>query len=187
MKLIVRKIVTHRETTLLEFGEELLQPHLVAWTAAVIANPYPEGFVPEVVATADELSEPIGALLGPRCVELLGADVEAFGKAALVGAAGELEHGSALIHNLKFGNRFRDAAGGSELLPAAEKVGLMGATIDVPVKHKTDSKTRSHHQTITLSIPGAPLPREILIACVAVSAGRPLARLAEFGAEVAHV
>ena len=66
----------------------------------------------------------------------------------------------------------------------AEKVGAYGSPIDIPLKHKLDSKTRSHHQTITFRVEDAPLPREILIACAASNSGRPLARLATFGAEV---
>jgi len=184
MPLVVRKIVSHREVTMREFDQELPEPHIVAWVAAVIQNPYPTGYVQDVVTLADELAADIGALIGPACVELLDAEVEAFGKAALVGIDGELEHGSALIHNLRFGNQFRDAAKGTELLPAAEKVGLIGTPIDVPLKHKLDSKTRSHHQTVTIVVPGAPLPREILIACVAANSGRPLARLAAFASEI---
>lgn len=184
MTLVVRKLVTHREETRMESGRDLDRTHVVAWVAAVIENPYPEGYVEDVVTIADNLGAEIGRLLGPACVELLGEEVEAFGKAALVGIDGELEHGSALIHNLRFGNEFRSVAGGTELLPAAEKVGLTGAAIDVPLKHKTDSKTRSHHQTVTLVIPDAPRPREIVVACLAANTGRPAARLATFGAEV---
>lgn len=187
MTLSVRKIVRHREETLRENGQDLPSTHVVAWVAAVIANPYGTGvYVHDLVSTADEIGAEIGRLLGPACVDLLGAKVEAFGKAALVGLGGEVEHGSALIHNLRFGNEFRTAAGGTELLPAAEKVGLTGAAIDVPLKHKLDAKTRSHHQSVTLVIPDAPRPDEIVIACVAANAGRPLARLATFGAEVAR-
>jgi hypothetical protein len=183
MSIVVRKVVSHREVTTREYGQEIAE-HVVAWVACVIENPYPAGYVADVVTLADEIAAEIGELIGPACVELLGVEVEAFGKAAIVGVDGELEHGSALIHNLRFGNKFRDAAGGTELLPAVEKVGLMGATADVPLKHKLDSKTRSHHQTVTISIPGAPLPREIVIACVASSAGRPNQRLAAFASEV---
>ncbi|MEX2625936.1 MAG: amino acid synthesis family protein, partial [Ilumatobacteraceae bacterium] len=154
--------------------------------AAVIENPYPSEYVDDLVTTADALGERLGALLGPRCVELLGGQVEAFGKLALVGIDGEVEHGSALIHNLRFGNVFRDAAKGSELLPAAEKVGPVGASVDVPLKHTTDSSTRSHHQTVTFSIADAPRPREIVVACLAADGGRPLARLAAFGAETVN-
>lgn len=172
-------VVTHREN-----GQPVDGPHRIAVVAAVITNPYPPDYVADVVATADALGEQIGRLLGPACVALLGEEVEAFGKAALVGIDGETEHGSALIHNLRFGNVFREAAKGTELLPAAEKTGLPGASIDIPLKHKLDAKTRSHHQTVEFSIPGAPLPGEIVVMCVAANRGRPLARLATFGAEV---
>jgi len=180
----VRKTAQWVLVTLRENGQDLVRSHRVAIVAAVIANPYPSSYVAELAETANELGGKIGKLLGPVCVELLDGDVEAFGKAALVGIEGETEHGSALIHNLHFGNVFRDAAGGTELLPAAEKTGLPGASIDIPLKHKMDAKTRSHHQTVQFSIPDAPLPREIVVICAAANQGRPLARLAEFGAEV---
>lgn len=184
MSLAVRKIVRHLEETRLELGRPLPRVHRVAIVAAVLTNPYPPGYVQDLVTLADEVGQELGTLLGPPCVELLGEEPEAFGKAALVGIDGELEQGSALIHNLRFGNVFREAAGGTELLPAAEKTGLAGAPIDVPLKHKTNAKTRSHHQTVTLVVPDAPRPREIVVACLAANAGRPLARLAAFGAEV---
>lgn len=185
MSLHVRKTIRELVETHREGGRDLDTIHRVAIVAVVIENPYPTGYVEDLVSTADALGEELGALVGPTCVELLGSEVEAFGKAALVGTDGELEQGSALIHNLKFGNVFRDAAGGTELLPAAEKVGAFGAALDIPLKHKLDSKTRSHHQTFTFRVEDAPLPREIVVGCVASNAGRPLARLASFGAEVA--
>lgn len=183
MELRIRKFVRLVEELRSENDVRLERPHRIAVAAAVIENPYGSGYVEDVVTAADELGEQIGELLGPECVKLLGDEVEAFGKAALVGTAGETEHGSALIHNLRFGNVFRRAAGGTELLPAAEKMGVIGASIDVPLKHKLDAKTRSHHQTITFRIEDAPRPDEIVVACIAANAGRPLARLAVFGAE----
>ena len=183
MSLQIRKIVRLVEEIRSENGRQLEKPHRVAVAAAVIANPYGAGYVEDVVTLADKLGEQIGELLGPECVHLLDDEVEAFGKAALVGTAGETEHGSALIHNLRFGNVFRRAAAGTELLPAAEKTGVQGASIDIPLKHKTDAKTRSHHQTITFRIEDAPRPDEIIVACIAANSGRPLARLATFGAE----
>ena len=183
MSLQIRKLVRLVEEIHSENGQQLAKPHRVAVAAAVIANPYGAGYVEDVVTLADELGEAIGELLGPECVRLLDDEVEAFGKAALVGVDGETEHGSALIHNLRFGNVFRRAAGGTELLPAAEKTGLQGASIDIPLKHKTDAKTRSHHQTVTFRIEDAPRADEIVVACIAANSGRPLARLATFGAE----
>lgn len=184
MDLRVRKVVERVETLHLENYQTVPRPHRVAITAVVIENPYPAHYVRELIEVADLIAPQVGELVGARTVELLGEPVEAYGKAALVGLEGEVEHGSAIIHNLLFGNRFREPAGGTELLPAAEKVGAYGSPIDIPMKHKLDSKTRSHHQTITFRVEDAPLPREIIIACAASNSGRPLARLAAFGAEV---
>ncbi|HEY0186430.1 MAG TPA: amino acid synthesis family protein [Cellulomonas sp.] len=185
MSIRVRKIVRHREETLTEMGRDVQPPHIVAAVLAVIENPFPPGYVADLVTLADAIAEEIGLLTGPPCVELLGAEVEAYGKVAVVGSDGELEQGSALIHNLRFGNVFRAASGGTTLLPAAEKVGTAGCQVDVPLKHLTDATIRSHHQTVTLVVPDAPHAREILVGCVAANGGRPLARLAAFGAEVA--
>lgn len=186
MSLKVRKMIERVETLYWENGQRIPRAHRVAIAAIVIENPYPQGYVQDLVTLADEISPQVGALIGPRTVELLDEPVEAYGKAALVGLGGEVEQGSAIIHNLLFGNGFRDPAGGTELLPAAEKVGAYGASIDIPLKHKLDAKTRSHHQTITFRVEDAPLSREIVIACAAANAGRPLARLATFGSEVAR-
>ncbi|MGO1544097.1 MAG: amino acid synthesis family protein [Gulosibacter sp.] len=184
MTLRVRKLVRLVEELRSENGVPLERPHRVAVAAAVIENPYGvDGYVQDLTTIADQLGEEIGELIGPEAVALLDDEVEAFGKAALVGTAGETEHGSALIHNLRFGNVFRKAARGTELLPGAEKTGVIGAPIDVPLKHKLDAKTRSHHQTITFRIEDAPRPDEIVVACIAANSGRPLARLAVFGAE----
>lgn len=183
MHIRVRKVIKNLEETRAENDQSLDRHHRVAMVGAVIANPYPSDYVQDLVTAADALGEQIGALVGPVCVELLGDEVEAFGKAALVGIDGEVEHGSAIIHNLRFGNTFRDAAGGTELLPAAEKVGNPGAPIDIPLKHKLDAKTRSHHQTVTFQAADVPRPREIVVICVAANTGRPLSRLASFGAE----
>jgi hypothetical protein len=183
VSLQVRKLVSHVEETRLENGQPVPGLHRVAVVGVVLTNPYPKGYVEDLVTTADALGEEIGSLVGPACVDLLGAEVEAFGKGVIVGLDGEVEHGSALIHNLRFGNVFRNAAKGTELLPAAEKVGLPGTSIDIPLKHKLDARTRSHHQTTTFHIADAPRPDEILIMVSAATAGRPLARLAQFGAE----
>ena len=185
MEIVVRTLVHHVAETRRESGRDLERPHRVALVAAVIENPYPtDGYVADLLDGLDDAAEELGRLIGPPTVELLGDDVEAYGKAAIVGIAGEVEHGSALIHNLRFGNAFRGPAGGSELLPAAEKVGPTGASVDIPLKHTLDATTRSHHQTFTFQIADAPRHREIVVACVAANQGRPLARLATFGAEV---
>jgi hypothetical protein len=180
----IRKLVSHVEETREERGQALERPHRIALVAAVIENPFPAEYTQDLVSLADPFATELGQLIGPATVELLGDEVEAFGKGAVVGIDGEVEEGSALIHNLLFGNFFRDASGGTELLPAAEKVALPGATVDLALKHKTNAKTRSHHQTFTFSIADAPRPREIVVITVAANQGRPLARLAAFGSEL---
>lgn len=180
----VREIVEHVKTVHIEQGRTLEQPHQVAIVAVVIANPYGSGYVDDLVTLANEVGPELGALVGPRVVELLDGHIESFGKAAVVGYDGEVEHGSALIHNLRFGNVFRGAAEGTELLPSCEKCGAPGTPMDIPLKHKLDSKTRSHHQSATFQIADAPRLGEIVIACAGSNRGRPLARLATYGAEV---
>ncbi|MBS1861423.1 MAG: amino acid synthesis family protein [Actinobacteria bacterium] len=178
----IRKIVRHVDETYRENGRDLGRPYRVAVLAVIIENPFPLEYADDLVSTADEAAAELGSLMAPAVVELLGTEVEAFGKGALVGFGGEVEHGSALIHNMGFGNPFREAAQGTELLPAAEKRGLAGATMDIPLKHKLEARTRSHHQTFTFQVPDAPAEGEILIALAAADGGRPLARLAPLAA-----
>ncbi len=96
-----------------------------------------------------------------------------------------MEHGSAIIHNLRFGNKVRDAISGTALLPAAEKRGAAGAPLDIAVKHKDDHSVRSHHQTFEVRIPDAPRPDEIVVWVALAASGRPHARLGAFGSELA--
>jgi hypothetical protein len=177
----LRKLVTTVEETHREGGRDVSPVHRVAVVLAVIENPWKgRGFVEELAPLIDEVAPELGALLAPRCVEALGAPVEAYGKAAVVGLDGELEHGSGLIHTLRFGNHFRDAANATTLLPAVEKVAAAGTAFDIPLKHVTDATIRSHHQTVTAMIADAPRADEILIGLAAAAAGRPQQRLVAF-------
>jgi hypothetical protein len=177
----LRKLITTVEETRLEGGRDVSPAHRVAVVLAVIENPWKgRGFVEQLAPLIDEVAPELGALLAPRCVEALGAPVEAYGKAAVVGLDGELEHGSGLIHTLRFGNHFRDAANATTLLPAVEKVASAGTAFDIPLKHVTDATIRSHHQTVTAVIADAPRPDEIVIGLAAAASGRPQQRLVAF-------
>ena len=99
------------------------------------------------------------------------------------GLDGEIEHGSGLIHTLKFGDHFRKAANATTLLPAVEKRGPAGVLFDIPLKHITDATIRSHHQTVEVRIADAPHPDEIVIALAAAAQGRPQQRLAPLSTE----
>lgn len=185
MELAIRKLVTVVEEVLADGGRPVAQPVKVAVAMAVIRNPYAGQFVADLMPMVNAFAPALGELLGQRAVAALGLPVEAYGKGALVGLAGEVEHGSALIHTLRFGDPFRAAAGGTTLLPSAEKVGPAGASLDLALKHKLDQKIRSHHQTFEVRIPDAPRPDEIVIACAVASSGRPHPRSGSLHAELA--
>jgi Protein of unknown function (DUF1185). len=180
----VRKIVTIVEDVFSEGGREVSPSARVAIVAAVISNPWAgQGFVDDLAPGIDANASDIGALLAPQVMAALGAPAEAYGKAAIVGLDGEIEHGSALIHTLKFGDHFRSAANATTLLPAVEKRGPAGVSFDIPLKHITDATIRSHHQSIEVRIADAPHPNELIIALAAAAQGRPQQRLASLSTE----
>ncbi len=179
----LRKIITTVEETLVEGGEAVSPVHRVAIVIAVIGNPWSgKGYVDDLGPGIDAVASALGALLAPRVVAALGAPVEAYGKAAIVGLDGEIEHASALIHTLKFGNHFREAASATTLLPAVEKRAGAGATFDIPLKHITDATVRSHHQSVEARVADGPRADEILVGLAAASSGRPKQRLRAFSA-----
>lgn len=176
-----RKLTTIVEEVAFEGGEAVSPIARVAVVAVVIDNPWAgQGFVPDLAPGIARVASDLGALLAPRVIEALGAPLEAYGKAAIVGLNGEIEHGSALIHTLAFGNHFRDAANATTLLPAVEKRGPAGAVFDIPLKHFTDATVRSHHQTVEVRVPDAPHADEIVVALAGAAQGRPQQRLAAF-------
>lgn len=180
----VRKITTIVEEIASEGGRAVEPIARIAVVAVVIDNPWHgQGFIDDLSTGIDANASDIGALLAPRVVEALGAPIEAYGKAAIVGLGGEVEHGSALIHTLKFGDHFRTAASATTLLPAVEKRAAAGSTFDIPLKHVTDATIRSHHQSVEVRIADAPHPGEILIALAGAAQGRPQQRLAALSTE----
>lgn len=180
----IRKIVTVVEEIRTEGGREVWPPARVAVVAAVIENPWAgQGFVEDLNPGIEANASDLGALLAPQVLDVLESPVEAYGKAAIIGLDGEVEHGSALIHTLKFGDHFRKAAEATTLLPAVEKRGAAGVVFDIPLKHITDATIRSHHQTIEVRIADAPHPGEIVIALAAAAQGRPQQRLAPLSTE----
>lgn len=178
MEIEIRKVVTTVEAIHIEGSRPLDPPVRLAAAGAVVTNPLADQpFEEDLSALVDALSPPLGELLGKRVVDLLDGHVEAYGKGALVGADGELEHGSAIIHTLRFGDPFREAAKGTALLPAAEKRGAVGAPLDLALKHKDDHAVRSHHWTFEVRVPDAPRADEIVVYCAGADAGRPHARI----------
>lgn len=174
MKPEIRKIACFTEEVFIEGGKTAERPVTMGVAAAVLKNPWAgRGFVedlrPEILALAPGLAEELVS----RLLKLVPAEkVEAYGKAAVVGTNGEIEHGSALIHTLRFGNHFREAAGGTTYLSFTNTRAPAGVLVSLPMTHKTVTGTRSHFITMNFTIADAPAPDEILIAIGVSDGGR---------------
>jgi len=175
----IRKLVVQVDETRIEAGRAVDPPTRRAVAMAVIANPYAGRFsdnLDELVAIGEEL----GGLLGARCVAALGitpAQAQSYGKAAIVGDGGELEHAAAILHP-KLGTPLRKAVQkGAALVPSAKKMGGIGAAIDVPLGHKDAAYVRSHFDAVEARIADAPRAGEIVVAVAVTDSGRPLARI----------
>jgi hypothetical protein len=180
----IRSITTIVDEVLVEGGRPVEPAARTAVVLAVVQNPWAgQGFVEDLGPLIEEVAPQLGKLLSDRVVEALGVPVEAYGKAAIVGLDGEIEHGSGLIHTLRFGNHFREAANATTLLPAVEKRAAAGTTFDIPLKHVTDATIRSHHQTVEARLADAPRADEIVVGLAAAAQGRPHARLAPLSSE----
>jgi hypothetical protein len=177
----IRRIVCITEEVYEENGIKLKEPVKRVAAAAVIKNPYAEQYVEDLSALA-EFSEDLGRILGKKAAELLGGPeaVESYGKGALVGESGELEHAAFLLHT-KLANAFREQVGGKavakSVLPSAKAIGHMGASLDIPMHHKRALMVASHVDCRRIAIPDAPRRDEIVIALGVGKGGRPLARL----------
>ena len=180
MALELRKLVTHTEDVHIEGRRTADPPLRLFGVAGVITNPWVgQGFVNDLRPTILEVAPHLGGILVPRLVDIAGGGdaIEAYGKAAMVGTSGEIEHGSALIHTLRFGNVFRDAVGGTSYLPFTNSRGGPGATISIPMMHKADPGWRSHYLTLEMMVADAPAPDEIVVAIGASVGGRPHHRI----------
>src|SRR5262245_27729472 len=171
----IRKIVTYKEETLIEGGRAAPRPLQLFGVAAVVANPWAgRGFVEDLKPEIHAVAPLLGELLTARILELAGSGdaVEAYGKAAVVGTAGEIEHASGFIHTLRFGNHYRQAVGAKSYLSFTNKRGAPGCSIQIPMMHKHDEGLRSHYLTLEMFIPDAPAPDELVIALAAATGGR---------------
>ena len=178
----LRKIVVYAEEVLIEGGKRAAKPHRVVAAAAILRNPWAgRGFVEDLRPEINAIAPVLGEELVPRLLEAIGGPemIEAYGKAAVVGTSGEVEHASALIHTLRFGNQLREVVAGTSFLPFTNKRGGPGCGIDIPLKHTTAEGTRSHFLTASFAVADAPGPDEIVVALGAASGGRPHARIGD--------
>jgi hypothetical protein len=172
----IRKTVLMVEEIFADGGERTARPVRRAAGLAVITNPYAGRFERDLAPMFDMGME-LGTLLTKRVVDLLGGKPVSYGKAAIVGAAGEMEHGGALLHP-KLGKPMREAVGGGEaIIPSNVKVGPPGTPVDVPLGHKDDVWSFDHFDTLTVWVPDGPRADEIVVVIAVADGGRPHPRV----------
>lgn len=172
----IRKLVTIVEEIRADGQKETARPVRKAAAVAVIENPFAGRYEADLTPLV-HVGEELGALLGKRAVEALGAPVESYGKAAVVGLDGEYEHAAAILHPA-LGGPFRTAVGGGKaIIPSAKKLGAAGTAIDVPVHYKDAAFVRSHFDAMEVRVADAPKPNEIVVALVVTDGGRPHPRV----------
>jgi hypothetical protein len=178
----IRKTLLHVETTLIEGGRAAPKPLKLIAAAAVIRNPWAGmGFVEDLKPAIHEVAPELGALLTGMILDAAGGGdaVEGYGKAAVVGLDGEVEHASALIHTLRFGNHYRQAVGAKTYLAFTNIRGGANTPVMIPLMDKNDEGRRSHYLTIHFAIPDAPAADEIVVALGASIGGRPHHRIGD--------
>jgi hypothetical protein len=178
----IRKIVSYIDETLIEGSRAARKPLKLFAVAAVVKNPWAgQGFVEDLGPEIRQVAPVLGEILTARILSLAGSGeaVEGYGKAAIVGTEGEVEHASALIHTLRFGNVFRKAVGAKSYLSFTNVRGGPGCALAIPMMHKHDEGMRSHYLTVQFSIADAPAPDEIVVALGASIGGRPHHRIGD--------
>lgn len=175
----IRKIAVNVEETHTEIGRTISPPTRKAVAVAVIANPFANTYQ-EDLSELMEIGAELGEVLGRRCVEALGitpAQAESYGKSAMVGENGELEHAAAILHP-KLGAPLRkEVEKGAALVPSSKKMGSPGQVLDVPLGHKDAAYVRSHFDGIEVRLNDAPRANEIMVAVAVTDSGRPLPRV----------
>ena len=188
MKAKIRKLVVTLDETRQEMGRQIDPPTRRAAAVAVIANPF-AGRYAEDLNELVEIGAELGDLLGRRCVAALGVDpsaTESYGKAAMVGEGGELEHAAAILHPA-MGKPLRAAVEkGAALVPSSKKMGGPGQPLDVPLGHKDAAYVRSHFDGMEVRVNDAPRAGEIMVAIAVTDSGRPLPRVGGLTADQAE-
>jgi len=177
-EIVLRKTAVIIEDIFHEGGPAAATPLLRGAICAVIKNPFAGAYVEDILAFMDDL-KPLGHTMAARLVEALGGDpsrIEGFGKGAIVGEAGELEHGA--LWHVPGGYAMRESLGDAKAIVAStKKVGGPGARLDVPITHINASYVRSHFDSFEIGIPDAPRAHEMLVALVMTTGPRIHARV----------
>ena len=178
----LRKIVTFDEDIYSEGGKEADPILRIIGVAAVLSNPWKgQGFVEDLQPEIKRIAPVMGKALTDRLISMVGSGekIEAYGKAALAGTSCEIEHASAIIHTLQFGNFFREAVGAKSYLGFTNTRGPANTQIQIPLMDKHDTGRRSHYLTVQFSIYDAPDVDEIVCALGAATSGRPHHRIGD--------
>jgi len=179
MSAAIRKLVVQVDETRVEMGRVVEPAVRRAVAMAVIANPF-AGRYAENLEELTAIGEELGGLLGAKCVAALGIrpdQAQSYGKAAIVGEAGELEHAAAILHPKMGAALRREVSSGAALVPSAKKMGGLGTAIDVPLGHKDAAYVRSHFDAVEARVADAPRANEIVVAIAVTDGGRPLPRV----------
>ncbi len=171
-ELIIRKTATQCEEIFHEFGPAPEKPLRRAAALAVVENPFAGRYEPDIQPFMDDL-RPLGLTMAQRLVDMLGGPgmIEGYGKGALIGAAGELEHGA--LWHAPGGYAMREAIGGTKaIVPSSKKVGGVGARLDVPVTHINAAYVRSHFDSMEVGLTDAPRAGEMLLVLVMTTGAR---------------
>ena len=175
----IRKMVTVVDEIHYEMGQQINPPTRRAAAIAVIENPFADKYV-EDLDILMQIGEELGAILGKRCIKALGikpSAAQSYGKAALIGENGELEHGAAILHPRMGAPLRKEVEKGAALVPSSKKRGSMGDALDIPLGHKDAAYVRSHFDGMEVRVNDAPRANEILVAIAVTDSGRPLPRV----------
>ncbi|MGI9365841.1 MAG: amino acid synthesis family protein [Rhizobiaceae bacterium] len=177
----IRKVVTYDEEVMVEGFRLAKTPWRMFAVAAVVGNPWAGRYVEDLMPEIRAYGPLLGEMMAERMIGLAGSGdaIEAYGKAAIVGLNGEVEHASGLIHTLRFGNFYREAVGAKSYLAFTNTRGPANAPIMVPLMDKNDAGRRSHYLTIQFAIPDAPRDDEIVVVLGAAMTGRPHHRIGD--------
>jgi hypothetical protein len=177
----IRRLLVVKETVHAEGGLPAIEPVTRVAACAAIGNPL-AGQPTDDLGALIPLGTELGELLVQECLAQLSRPAVAYGKAAIIGVDGDIEHGAALLHP-RMGKPMRAAiGGGAGIIPSNVKVGAAGTSIDVPLGHKDDVWSFDHIDTMTLMVTGAPRPNEIVVIVVLSDGGRPRPRVDKTGA-----
>ena len=183
----IRKMVTVVDEIHYEMGQQINPPTRRAAAIAVIENPFADKYV-EDLEMLMQIGEELGAILGKRCIKALGikpSAAQSYGKAALIGENGELEHGAAILHPRMGAPLRKEVEKGAALVPSSKKRGSMGDPLDIPLGHKDAAYVRSHFDGMEVRVNDAPRANEILVAIAVTDSGRPLPRVGGLSADAA--